>query len=259
MDFREAVIYLLNEAGYRYEDKSFKDDTSRKNHERRKEEQKKEPEGKGVFVLPEPNDNYRRLYAYLLKTRCLSKEMVDWFVKKKLIYETRRYHNVVFIGRDSFGTARFASMRGTVDNYGNPFKGDVENNDKTYGFNVRNKKNKEVKVFEAAIDLMSYMDYKRDGQSNKLALGSTWDGALDRFLLENPQIKRISLYLDNDKAGRKAAALIRKKYIEIGYHVKVRFPPHGKDWNEFLVAERKKAVIQYLNRNGNLDRKQAIG
>lgn len=24
MDFREAVIYLLNEAGYRYEDKSFK-------------------------------------------------------------------------------------------------------------------------------------------------------------------------------------------------------------------------------------------
>ncbi len=259
MDFREAVIYLLNEAGYRYEDKSFKDDTSRKNHERRKEEQKKEPEGKGVFVLPEPNDNYRRLYAYLLKTRCLSKEMVDWFVKKKLIYETRRYHNVVFIGRGSFGTARFASMRGTVDNYGNPFKGDVENNDKTYGFNVRNKKNKEVKVFEAAIDLMSYMDYKRDGQSNKLALGSTWDGALDRFLLENPQIKRISLYLDNDKAGRKAAALIRKKYIEIGYHVKVRFPPHGKDWNEFLVAERKKAVIQYLNRNGNLDRKQAIG
>ena len=101
-----------------------------------------------------------------------------------------------------------------MDNYGNPFKGDVENNDKTYGFNVRNKKNKEVKVFEAAIDLMSYMDYKRDGQSNKLALGSTWDGALDRFLLENPQIKRISLYLDNDKAGRKAAALIRKKYIE---------------------------------------------
>ena len=28
MDFREAVIYLLNEAGYRYEDKSFKDDTT---------------------------------------------------------------------------------------------------------------------------------------------------------------------------------------------------------------------------------------
>ena len=100
--------------------------------------------------------------------------MVDWFVKKKLIYETRRYHNVVFIGRDSFGTARFASMRGTVDNYGKPFKGDVDNNDKTYGFNVRNRRNKEVKVFEAAIDLMSYMDYKRDGQSNKLALGTTW-------------------------------------------------------------------------------------
>ena len=73
-------------------------------------------------MLPEANDNYRRLYAYLFKTRCFSKAVVDWFVKKKLNYETRRYHNVVFIGRDAFGTARFASMRGTVDNYEKPFK-----------------------------------------------------------------------------------------------------------------------------------------
>ena len=249
----------LNEAGYRYEDKEFESDTYRKRHECRKAEQETEPEEKGEFVLPEANDNYRRLYAYLLKTRCLSKAVVDWFVKKKLIYETRRYHNVVFIGRDSFGTARFASMRGTVDNYGKPFKGDVDNNDKTYGFNVRNRRNKEVKVFEAAIDLMSYMDYKRDGQSNKLALGTTWDGALDRFLLENPQIKLVSLYFDNDKAGRKAAAACRKKYREMGYRVKVRFPPHGKDWNEFLVTERKKATVQYLDRSRNVVRKQAIG
>ena len=259
MDFRGSVIYLLNEAGYRYEDKEFESDTYRKRHECRKAEQETEPEEKGEFVLPEANDNYRRLYAYLLKTRCLSKAVVDWFVKKKLIYETRRYHNVVFIGRDSFGTARFASMRGTVDNYGKPFKGDVDNNDKTYGFNVRNRRNKEVKVFEAAIDLMSYMDYKRDGQSNKLALGTTWDGALDRFLLENPQIKLVSLYFDNDKAGRKAVAACRKKYREMGYRVKVRFPPHGKDWNEFLVTERKKATVQYLDRSRNVVRKQAIG
>ena len=100
MDFRGSVIYLLNEAGYRYEDKEFESDTYRKRHEYRKAEQETEPEEKGEFVLPEANDNYRRLYAYLLKTRCLSKAVVDWFVKKKLIYETRRYHNVVFIGRD---------------------------------------------------------------------------------------------------------------------------------------------------------------
>lgn len=78
-------------------------------------------------------------------------------------------------------------------------------------------------------------------------------------MLENPQIKLVSLYFDNDKAGRKAAAACRKKYREMGYRVKVRFPPHGKDWNEFLVTERKKATVQYLDRSRNVVRKQAIG
>lgn len=258
MDFRDAVIYLLNEAGYRYEDKEFSNEGYKKVHERRKAEKVDQKE-KGEFNLPEPNDNYRRLYAYLIKTRCISRELVDWFVNKKLIYESRKYHNVVFIGRDSFGTARFASMRGTVDNYGNPFKGDVENNDKTFAFNVRNKNNKEIKVFEAAIDLMSYMDYVRDGKSNKLALGTTWDGALERFLLDNPHINLISLYLDNDKPGRTAAGIIRRKYMELGYRVKVRFPPYGKDWNQFLVMERKNTVVEYLEKVNRVAKKQAIG
>lgn len=248
MSFREAVMYLLEEAGYRYEDKNFRNETYKKHHEERKERQAiEQEEEKGEFILPEPNCDNRKLYGYLMNTRCLSKEVVDWFVKKRLIYETNKHHNVVFIGRDGFGTARFASMRGTCDYKGKSFKCDVENNDKTYGFNVRNRKNREIKVFEAAIDLMSYMDFKRDGKSNKLALGSTWDGALERFLLENPQIKTISLYLDNDKPGRKAAGIIRKKYMELGYRVKVKFPPYGKDWNECLVHEKRRTVYKLEN------------
>ena len=37
MDFRESVIYLLDEAGYGYVDKAFKSDTYRKKHECRRE------------------------------------------------------------------------------------------------------------------------------------------------------------------------------------------------------------------------------
>lgn len=83
MDFREAVIYLLNEAGYRYEDKSFKDDTSRKNHERRKEDKIKNKKEKVALVLPEPNDEQLMLYAYIQQRSAFYKEVVDWFVKKK--------------------------------------------------------------------------------------------------------------------------------------------------------------------------------
>lgn len=52
MDFREAVIYLLNEAGYRYEDKSFKDDTSRKNHGEERKSKIKNKKGKGSLCFP---------------------------------------------------------------------------------------------------------------------------------------------------------------------------------------------------------------
>ena len=52
MDFRGSVIYLLNEAGYRYEDKEFESDTYRKRHECRKAEQETEPEEKGGICAP---------------------------------------------------------------------------------------------------------------------------------------------------------------------------------------------------------------
>ena len=43
-------------------------------------------------------------------------------------------------------------------------------------------------VFEAAIDLMSYVDIFTDYESNKLALGMLADAPLETFLREHPQI-----------------------------------------------------------------------
>ena len=93
------------------------------------------------------------------------------FLKDGLIYESRHYHNIVFKGNDKNGVTRFASMRGVFDKQGKPFKCDVTGNDKNYGFNVVNENSTELVVFEAAIDLMSYVDIFTDYESNKLALG----------------------------------------------------------------------------------------
>ena len=46
----------------------------------------------------------------------------------------------------------------------------------------------ELVVFEAAIDLMSYVDIFADYESNKLALGMLADAPLETFLGEHPQI-----------------------------------------------------------------------
>ncbi len=77
---------------------------------------------------------------------------------------------------------RFASMRGVFDKQGKPFKCDVAGNDKNYGFNVVNVNSTELVVFEAAIDLMSYVDIFADYESNKLALGMLADAPLETFL-----------------------------------------------------------------------------
>ena len=106
--------------------------------------------------------------------------MIELFLKENLIYESRHYHNIVFKGNDKNGVTRFASMRGVFDKQGKPFKCDVEGNDKNYGFNVVNVNSTELVVFEAAIDLMSYVDIFADYESNKLALGMLADVNMER-------------------------------------------------------------------------------
>lgn len=120
-----------------------------------------------------------------------------------------------------------------------PFKCDVTGNDKNYGFNVVNENSTELVVFEAAIDLMSYVDIFTDYESNKLALGMLADAPLETFLREHPQITSIRFCLDGDEPGRKAAAELMRKYYELGYEVEDCPPPAGyKDYNEWLVAAK---------------------
>ena len=71
----------------------------------------------------------------------------------------------------------------------------MEGNDKNYGFNVVNVNSTELVVFEAAIDLMSYVDIFADHESNKLALGMLADAPLATFLREHPQISFIRFCL----------------------------------------------------------------
>lgn len=53
-----------------------------------------------AFKLPEKHDNMRRVYAYLLSQRGIDKAVLDAFVYRNLIYESAKYHNVVFVGKD---------------------------------------------------------------------------------------------------------------------------------------------------------------
>ena len=143
-------------------------------------------------------------------------------------------------------------MRGVFDHDGKGFKCDVAGNDKHYGFNVWNQESTELEVFEAAIDLMSYMDIYNDFESNKLALGMLSDAPLVTFLQEHPQIRTIKFCLDNDSRGRKAAEQLMQKYYELGYEVEDMPPPQGyKDYNQWLQEANNKCFHR-VNCDGKL-------
>ena len=90
-----------------------------------------------------------------------------------------------------------------------------------------------VAVFEAPIDLMSW--FTLYGPCNAIALCGLHDAPLGTYLDENPRIGRIVLCLDADGPGREAAGRLGEKYRGLGYGTEERFPPSGKDWNEYLI------------------------
>lgn len=233
MEVKEAVFWLLDFAGYQRSG-SAKDKKMVKHPALRQEEREKAP-----FVLPEPAADNRHLYHYLGGERAINRAVIDFFVNHNLIYEAKHYHNVVFTGTDKNGVVRSAGMRGVFDREGKPFKCDVAGSDKRYGFHVANEGSTELTVFEAAIDLMSYMDLFSDFESSKLALGMLSDAPLETFLKEYPQISLIRFCLDGDEPGRKAAERLMEKYYGFGYEVQDCPPPSGyKDYNEWLKAAK---------------------
>lgn len=235
----EAIKYLMEFNG-----ESIITSTENFNQENQRSTERR------AFELPPKNDNYRRLFAYLIQTRGLSQEVVSYFVQQKLIYEEAVHHNIVYCGMDPEGTIRYAGLRGTADIYGKKFKMDVPGNDKNYGVNIVNRNSNTLKVFESVIDCMSYIEMYKDMESNKLILGMVADNPLEQFLKDYDHITDICFCLDADEAGRKAVygefkedgnykPGLKDKYLSRGYNVSEEFPDAGKDFNESLLHMKK--------------------
>ena len=196
-----------------------------------------EDESPKPFALPPRNTDDRRVFAYLRK-RGIAPRVIRRFLESGLLYEDAVHHNCVFVGRDGSGQARYAGLRGTYDRDGKGFRGDVSGSEKDIGFSIPyDAAIQRVWVFEAPIDLMSYLTLHR-GPINAVALCGLYDGALRTYLREHPGVWSIALCLDADQRGREVARQLREKYSGEGYTVTVKEPAAGKDWNEYLQKRR---------------------
>ena len=195
------------------------------------------------FRLPEKEENNEKIIRYLTENRGIEKNLVEEWISSGDIYEEKKHHNVVFVGRDADGIPRYAHCRGTSEI---KYRGDVAGSDKSCGFCHRGTDN-QLFVFEAAIDLLSFIQlFPKDWKKRSyLSLGGISGVALRAFLSERPQITSVFLCLDNDQAGNEACEKLAEE-IPDGYSV-IRLKPSRKDWNEILCdknADRKKAIIE---------------
>lgn len=189
------------------------------------------------FVLPKPNKDMRQVFAYLLKSRFIDREIIKYFAHEKLLYESEKHHNCVFVGVDENGVPRHAHKRGTYT-LGESFKGNEENCDSRYSFHYTGASDR-IYVFEAPIDMLSYITlHKNNWQEHSyVSLCSVADHALVQMLKDNPQINKIYLCLDHDSAGIESEWRIRHHLNELGYTNVSFVRPKYKDWNEILKAQ----------------------
>ena len=209
-----------------------------------------------TLLLPEASPTTDRVIQYLTG-RGIDRELIDYCLQSGRLYESLPYHNAVFIGSDRYGKPRYASLRGT----GTDFKGEATGSDKRFSFSIPAKSESDtLHLFESAIDLLSYATIrKREGMDwqseHLLSLAGVYKPkaelqesslplALKQYLGDHSGIRKIALRLDNDRTGRMAAKALTEM-LSGNYTVIARFPPDGKDYNDYLC--HLKEIRKYQN------------
>ena len=156
------------------------------------------------FVLPPQSESMRRVYAYLLQKRCIDREILNSFVRKRLIYEscerskdgTKEYHNAVFVGFDEHGVPRHGHKRGLYT-MGQSYRGNIEGSDPQHSFHYLGGDDT-LYVFEAPIDLLSYISLFPDGwqEHNYVACCGTSSIPVLEMLRQLPQLRQVYLCLE---------------------------------------------------------------
>lgn len=206
------------------------------------------PEPKKLLLSP-ANRDCNRARAYL-KMRGIEEPIINYCIETGRLYESRDYHNAVFVGMNRDMEPKYAAIRGT--NSSN-YKGEASGSDKHYAFSIpAQESSQQLHLFESAIDLLSYATLQSVGrchwnEDHLLSLAGVYQSkknlkdwvlpvALSQYLTDYPEIKKITLHLDNDRAGREASAAIIQMLSD-KYLLADEPPNQGKDVNEFLCMQ----------------------
>ena len=186
------------------------------------------------FHLPKANENMHRVYAYFIKQRFISPEIITHFAKQHTLYEDAEHHNAVFVGMDENGAPRQAHLRST-NSFGKAFRITCEGSDTRYSFAHFGESGK-LFVFEAPIDMLSYLTLHSENwqKHSYIAMNGVYENAVFTALKNHCNLSEIVLCTDNDAGGIDAAERLTDILHENGYESVSRIIPKNKDFNEDL-------------------------
>lgn len=223
MDFQTAVQELLGRSIPPLSNSPPKSD---------KQEQKTRE-----FKLPEPNSDMHRVYAYLIKQRFISAEIITHFAKQHTLYEDKNHHNAVFVGLNENGEPKQAHKRSS-NSVGSTFRITCSGSDTRYSF-AHFGEDERLYVFEAPIDMLSFLTlYPKDWQKHSyIAMNGVYENAVLTALKNHSNLSEVILCVDNDEGGIEEVDRLRDILNENGYSNVKRLAPPYKDWNEVLKAK----------------------
>ena len=213
------------------------------------ESYKKEEKENKQFIVPERHDNMNRAFFYLRDERGIDATIINAFANAGLLFEDSEYHNAVFVGKDAEGNIRHIHKRATSPD--STFKGNAEASNPEYSFNWRGKSNR-LFVFEAPIDMLSYITLHQNGWRNNsyVSLCSTAGIAAMKMLNDNHSIDTVYLCLDNDNAGTVGSQKLAEKIHSLGEYDVWRLYPENKDWNEDLISIKQQETQNKITIGG---------
>ena len=203
-------------------------------------------EEKKEFRLPQANTNMHRVYAYLIKQRFISADIITHFAKQHTLYEDKNHHNAVFVGLNEKGEPKQAHKRST-NSVGSTFRITCGGSDTRYSF-AHFGENERLYVFEAPIDMLSFLTlYPQDWQRHSyIAMNGVYENTVLTALKNHSNLSEVILCVDNDEGGIEAVDRLRDILNENGYSNVKRLAPPYKDWNEVLKAKNDAPALPAL-------------
>jgi len=191
---------------------------------------KKSTAKKSYNIKKTQNLQNKALLAYLESRGIVIPTLTDKNPLKAFLGEV--YYELK--GRNYFALS-FGNNSGGMEVRNENFKGSFGSKNFSHLLAVQTNKPKIIKVFEGFIDFLSYTMLNPEYFEHDIIVMNSLsftDAIIESLNKNNYQI--VELYLDNDEAGNKATARIKKSVKNI--IDKRQFYQEYKDLNEFLVA-----------------------